>query len=79
MVVTALCKVGDGVLQDRRWHQQLQSTFSGKAVHGYAIRMGFLPHIVLETALIDMYGKCGNPNLSEIIFNRMDQRNLILI
>ncbi|KAI3499303.1 hypothetical protein L1887_35098 [Cichorium endivia] len=56
---------------------QLQSTFSGKTVHGYAIRMGFLPHIVLETALIDMYGKCGNPNLSEIIFNRMDQRNLI--
>ncbi|KAL4585065.1 hypothetical protein LXL04_009678 [Taraxacum kok-saghyz] len=56
---------------------QLQSIISGKSVHGYAIRMGFLPHVVLETALIDLYGKCGNPKLSEIIFNRMDQRNLI--
>ncbi|XP_023751264.1 pentatricopeptide repeat-containing protein At4g35130, chloroplastic [Lactuca sativa] len=56
---------------------QLQSMISGKTIHGYAIRLGFLPHIFLETALIDMYGKCGNPRLSETIFDQMDQRNLI--
>ncbi|KVH96519.1 Pentatricopeptide repeat-containing protein [Cynara cardunculus var. scolymus] len=56
---------------------QVGSVLMGKTVHGYAIRMEFLSHIVLETALIDMYGKCGEPRLAELAFNRMHQRNLI--
>nr|XP_043625477.1 pentatricopeptide repeat-containing protein At4g35130, chloroplastic [Erigeron canadensis] len=56
---------------------QLRTMWSGKAVHGYAVRMGFLPHIVLGTAIIDMYGKCGEPRLAKQVFNQMHQRNLI--
>ncbi|XP_021903849.1 pentatricopeptide repeat-containing protein At4g35130, chloroplastic-like [Carica papaya] len=49
----------------------------GKAVHGYAIRKGFLPHVVLETALIDMYGQCGEFSLAESIFFKMMEKNLV--
>ncbi|KZV39344.1 pentatricopeptide repeat-containing protein chloroplastic [Dorcoceras hygrometricum] len=49
----------------------------GKAIHGYAIRNRFLPHLVLETALIDMYGKCGRVTLAEWLFLHMEEKNLI--
>ncbi|KAK1408614.1 hypothetical protein QVD17_40542 [Tagetes erecta] len=56
---------------------QVGSLLSSKTVHAYAIRMGFLPHIVLDTALIDMYGKCSEPKLAKLVFDQMHQRNLI--
>ncbi|XP_073277204.1 pentatricopeptide repeat-containing protein At4g35130, chloroplastic [Primulina huaijiensis] len=49
----------------------------GKAIHGYAIKNVFLPHLVLETALIDMYGKCGGVTLAEWLFLHMEEKNLI--
>ncbi|KAG7540314.1 Pentatricopeptide repeat [Arabidopsis thaliana x Arabidopsis arenosa] len=49
----------------------------GRTIHGYAMRRGFLPHIVLETALIDMYGECGQLKSAEVIFDRMAEKNLI--
>ncbi|XP_051132004.1 pentatricopeptide repeat-containing protein At4g35130, chloroplastic [Andrographis paniculata] len=49
----------------------------GKAIHGYAIRRGFSSHVVLETALVDMYGKCDEVALSECLFNSMKERNLV--
>ncbi|KAL6209198.1 hypothetical protein ACLB2K_020141 [Fragaria x ananassa] len=49
----------------------------GKSIHGYAIRHGFLPHIVLETALIELYGACSRVKSSERIFNQLAQKNLI--
>lgn len=49
----------------------------GRTIHGYATRRGFLPHIVLETALIDMYGECGQLESAEVIFDRMDEKNLV--
>lgn len=55
----------------------LRALLQGKAVHGYAIRKGFLSHLVLETSLVDMYGKCGNYVLAERVFFRMEGRNLV--
>ncbi|CAE6158591.1 unnamed protein product [Arabidopsis arenosa] len=49
----------------------------GRTIHGYAMRSGFLPHIVLETALIDMYGECGQLKSAEVIFDRIAEKNLI--
>ncbi|XAR72676.1 hypothetical protein NMG60_11019396 [Bertholletia excelsa] len=49
----------------------------GKTIHGFAIRKGFLPHLILETTLIDMYGNCGEQLLARRIFNSMHERNLI--
>ncbi|KAF8112223.1 hypothetical protein N665_0065s0009 [Sinapis alba] len=49
----------------------------GRAVHGHATRRGFLPHVVLETALIDMYGECGELKSAEVVFDRMGEKNLL--
>lgn len=53
------------------------ATLVGRTIHGYAMRRGFLPHIVLETALIDMYGECGQFKSAEVIFDRMADKNLV--
>ncbi|XP_052192218.1 pentatricopeptide repeat-containing protein At4g35130, chloroplastic [Diospyros lotus] len=49
----------------------------GKTIHGLSIRKGFLPHLVLETSLVDMYGKCGEKKLARKIFSDMSSRNLV--
>ncbi|XP_057501463.1 pentatricopeptide repeat-containing protein At4g35130, chloroplastic isoform X2 [Actinidia eriantha] len=56
---------------------QIGALLPGKTIHGFAIRKGFLPHLVLETALIDMYGKCGKVKFARKIFNHMSERNLV--
>ncbi|OVA08879.1 Pentatricopeptide repeat [Macleaya cordata] len=56
---------------------QLRNLLVGKSIHGFAIRNGFLPHLVLETALVDMYGKCGGPKLAERVFDRMRKKSLV--
>ncbi|KAH6777078.1 hypothetical protein C2S52_007490 [Perilla frutescens var. hirtella] len=55
----------------------LRALLKGKAIHGYAIRKGYLSHLVLETALIDTYGKCGSVMLAERVFSHMKRRNLV--
>ncbi|XLU67603.1 hypothetical protein S245_026656, partial [Arachis hypogaea] len=44
---------------------QLGAILQGKTIHGLAIKKGFLPHPVLETALLDMYGEFGILKLAE--------------
>ncbi|KAJ4715941.1 Pentatricopeptide repeat-containing protein [Melia azedarach] len=56
---------------------QLGALLGGKSIHGYAIRKGFLPHLVLETALIDMYGVCGELKKAEQIFEIITGKNLV--
>lgn len=48
-----------------------------KSIHGFAIRKEFLPHLVLETTLIDMYGKLQELRLAKQIFDQMSLKNLI--
>ncbi|KAG5412740.1 hypothetical protein IGI04_000307 [Brassica rapa subsp. trilocularis] len=54
-----------------------EEILEGRAVHGYATRRGFLPHVVLETALIDMYGEGGKVKSAEAVFDRMGEKNLV--
>ncbi|KAM5562617.1 pentatricopeptide repeat-containing protein [Rosa sericea] len=56
---------------------QVGALREGKSIHGYAIRHGFLPHIVLETALIELYGACSRVKFAERIFGQLAQKNLI--
>ncbi|KAL7118495.1 hypothetical protein ACP275_02G005400 [Erythranthe tilingii] len=57
---------------------KLGALLQSKAIHGYAIRKGYLlSHLVLETALIDMYGKCGSIDFGERVFFHMKKRNLV--
>lgn len=56
---------------------QVGALLEGKSVHGYAVRRGFLPHIILETSLIDLYGACGRMKSAERIFGQLAEKNLI--
>lgn len=43
----------------------------GKQIHAYLIRRHFQPNVVVLSALIDMYSKCGDLEVSRRIFNGM--------
>ncbi|XP_042478050.1 pentatricopeptide repeat-containing protein At2g13600-like [Macadamia integrifolia] len=49
----------------------------GKCVHTHVIKSGFLPNVVVETAFLDMYAKCGDIEFSHKVFDEMPQRNSI--
>lgn len=57
--------------------KNVRALLQGKSIHGFAIRRGIFPHLVLETALLDMYGKCGTLNLADYLFVRMKEKNLV--
>ncbi|KAJ1280931.1 hypothetical protein BS78_04G269900 [Paspalum vaginatum] len=56
---------------DRRYKEY------GRQIHGHAIRVINQMNVVLETELIDMYAKCGCIEVSQLLFLRMNERNLI--
>ncbi|KAL5218830.1 hypothetical protein ABZP36_019514 [Zizania latifolia] len=56
---------------------QNESSLYGRSVHGYVVRRQFLPHVVLETALLEMYGKVGKVESSEKIFGRITNKTLV--
>lgn len=48
----------------------------GKWVHSQVIEKGMLVNCQLGTALVDMYGKCGDVNYASLVFQTMDYRNV---
>lgn len=56
---------------DRRYREY------GRQIHGHAIRVINQMNVVLETELIDMYAKCGCIEVSQLLFLRMNERNLV--
>ncbi|GJN09161.1 hypothetical protein PR202_ga27143 [Eleusine coracana subsp. coracana] len=56
---------------------QAESSLYGRSVHGYVIRRLFLPHVVLETALLEMYGRVGKVESSEKIFGQITNKTLV--
>lgn len=49
----------------------------GMSIHAYSILMGFQASTLVGNSLIDMYSKCGHLELSEKIFNDMENRDII--
>ncbi|XP_057861164.1 putative pentatricopeptide repeat-containing protein At3g13770, mitochondrial [Cryptomeria japonica] len=49
----------------------------GKEIHAYIIKFGFTPHVIVESALVDMYAKCKNIELARNIFDRMTLKNVV--
>ncbi|XP_010066302.2 pentatricopeptide repeat-containing protein At4g35130, chloroplastic [Eucalyptus grandis] len=56
---------------------QLGSLQVGKSVHGHSVRKGFFPNMVLETALINMYGASGGLKEAKYLFGKMAEKSLI--
>ncbi|KAH7276548.1 hypothetical protein KP509_39G011500 [Ceratopteris richardii] len=54
----------------------VDSVWTCKAIHTHVINSGSLPDIVLESALVNMYGKRKSVNDSRKIFDNMAQKNV---
>eukprot|EP01018_Ginkgo_biloba_P018799 Gb_11545 [translate_table: standard] len=48
----------------------------GKRIHGYILRNGFESDVIVGTALIDMYAKCGSIDGARRVFDTMSTRNV---
>ncbi|XP_047322369.1 pentatricopeptide repeat-containing protein At4g35130, chloroplastic [Impatiens glandulifera] len=56
---------------------QLETLLPTKSIHGLSIRKNFLPHLVLETSLVDVYGRCRKLDLAKSVFSSMNENNLV--
>ncbi|KAJ0101071.1 hypothetical protein Patl1_05843 [Pistacia atlantica] len=54
----------------------LQTLEEGMQIHGHAIKLGFEGDLFVQNALINMYGKCKEIELSYTIFEQMDERSV---
>eukprot|EP01018_Ginkgo_biloba_P019175 Gb_04167 [translate_table: standard] len=48
----------------------------GKRIHGYIIKSGFELDVVMKTALINMYTKCGRIEIARHLFDKVCERNI---
>lgn len=49
----------------------------GRSVHGFLVKSFSSSSLIIDTAMIDMYGKCGKIDTAQLIFNRMPRKNLV--
>lgn len=49
----------------------------GKKIHAHIIQSGFQSDVRVETALVNMYVKCGSIDDAQLIFDKMVERNVI--
>jgi pentatricopeptide repeat protein len=47
----------------------------GREIHGYVLRNGYEGKCYVESALMDMYAKCGRLDLSHYIFSKMSAKD----
>ncbi|KAM7276713.1 hypothetical protein ACFE04_018579 [Oxalis oulophora] len=57
--------------------EQITALQFGMSVHSYLLRKGFGQYTMVETALIEMYSKCGNLGCSRQVFDEIRNKNLI--
>lgn len=55
----------------------LGDSFLGLSVHGYLIRRDQPMDVILQTSLVDMYGKTGHLELACRVFRTMTEKNVI--
>ncbi|KAH9326421.1 hypothetical protein KI387_006599, partial [Taxus chinensis] len=55
----------------------LRDLQQGKWIHNYVVENGFDSDVILETALIDMYAKCGRIEFAYQLFENMSERNVV--
>lgn len=49
----------------------------GRAIHGCLIRQTFEMNVRVQTALMDMYSKCGSESIALVLFDKMGVRNTV--
>ncbi|PIA34165.1 hypothetical protein AQUCO_03800027v1 [Aquilegia coerulea] len=56
---------------------QLRALDQGEWLHNYIKEHMFEVNVILGTALLDMYGKCGNVEKAFLVFNKMPIKNVM--
>ncbi|KAL9239700.1 hypothetical protein vseg_013997 [Gypsophila vaccaria] len=56
----------------------LSALKKGKEVHGFLIKQGIPLEGALASSLVDMYGRCGNPENSSKVFNLVENKDAVL-
>ncbi|KAK8574655.1 hypothetical protein V6N13_034089 [Hibiscus sabdariffa] len=56
---------------------RIPAMFEGKQVHARVEKSGLLSNNVVQTALLDMYAKCGFMLDAERVFNGMDEKDVV--
>ncbi|XP_011626245.2 pentatricopeptide repeat-containing protein At2g01510, mitochondrial-like [Amborella trichopoda] len=49
----------------------------GKVIHGHVIRYGVHNDRFVDAALVDMYAKCGSICIARLVFDKMEERDLV--
>ncbi|XP_039114157.1 putative pentatricopeptide repeat-containing protein At3g05240 [Dioscorea cayenensis subsp. rotundata] len=55
----------------------LKSLEQGRWIHGYLVKCGFFPCIVIENSLMDMYAKLEQVDSANLVFRKMENRDII--
>ncbi|XP_022764847.1 pentatricopeptide repeat-containing protein At2g40720-like [Durio zibethinus] len=55
----------------------LENVDSGCMIHGYVIKIGLDRDVYVGSSLVDMYSKCGFPDMAENLFSDMPHKNLV--
>eukprot|EP01018_Ginkgo_biloba_P023510 Gb_17379 [translate_table: standard] len=50
----------------------------GKEIHDCIIKRGLELNVIVGSALVDMYAKCGNVEIARLVFDKMSKRDVIL-
>ncbi|XP_057833238.2 pentatricopeptide repeat-containing protein At3g24000, mitochondrial [Cryptomeria japonica] len=56
---------------------KMETLEQGVEIHKKIIESGFLPDVIVVTALISMYAKCGSMQKAEELFKEMPQHNVV--
>ncbi|PIN21632.1 hypothetical protein CDL12_05668 [Handroanthus impetiginosus] len=49
----------------------------GRSVHGFLVKTFPSLSLIITTAMIDMYSKCGRADIAQVIFDRMLSKNVV--
>ncbi|KAL3650104.1 hypothetical protein CASFOL_006507 [Castilleja foliolosa] len=49
----------------------------GKSVHGHLFKTFIGSNLIIDTAMVDMYSKCGRVDIARVIFNKMPTKNVV--
>ncbi|KAJ8450587.1 hypothetical protein Cgig2_020224 [Carnegiea gigantea] len=56
---------------------ELKDEMMATVIHGYVVKVGFIRHVTVRNALIDVYGKCGEVKSSRHVFDEAIEKNVV--
>ncbi|KAL7185926.1 hypothetical protein ACSBR2_027809 [Camellia fascicularis] len=56
---------------------RLGAAEEGKQIHGLVLKIGFGLDMYVQSSLVSMYSKCGEIDLAQKVFDKMEERDLV--